>query len=360
MVVVFYLRKRRLPGMSEAIPVQASMSLCSYLLPLRRSHFNGEEAQAWASYFAKLSETGCEVLVVDGSPEEVFREHERVFGQACRHVGVNRRFGYLNDKVNGIHTGFELSTSEKIIVADDDIRYSRESLKQVCTLLDEYEVVRPQNFLRPMPWWALLEASRMLINRALLPAADYPGTCAFRRETFLKAGHYDGDVLFDNEEMLRHFALAGATVAYMQDLFVEKRAPTLRKWLEQRPRQAYEDFPLRAKTAFFFGLGPFLLLAGLFAGATAFAGAVTLTALGAILVALRGRARGEAAKFFPLKCCLFAPLWVAERTLSTYWAAWWRVTRGGYPFGGHLLSRGVGRAWQRGGRIATAHLRETS
>ena len=43
----------------------------------------------------------------------------------------------------------------------------------------------------------------MLINRALLRTADYPGTCAFHRATMLRVGHYDGDVLFDNEEIIR-------------------------------------------------------------------------------------------------------------------------------------------------------------
>ena len=332
------------------------MTLCSYLLPLRRTRFCATEAQAWVEYFTMLGAEGCEVIVVDGSPPAVFSEHGSVFGETCRHVAVDRRFGYLNDKVNGIHTGFELAGSEKVIVADDDIRYSIENVRQVCALLDEYEVVRPQNFLRPLPWWALMETSRMLINRALLRAADYPGTCAFRRETFARAGHYDGNVLFDNEEMLRHFAAFGASIAYAQDLFIEKRAPTLRKWFEQRPRQAYEDFPLRAKSGFFFALLPIFILIALFGGGRAIFAAFSFVTLASILLALWGRARGRATKHFPIRCAFFAPLWVSERTLSTYWAAWWRVMRGGYPFGDQLLSRGVGRAWQEGGKIAVAHV----
>ena len=103
-----------------------------------------------------------------------------------------------------------------------------------------------------------MEAARMLINRATLRTADYPGTCAFRRAMMLAAGAYDGDVLFDNEEIIRHFAESGATIAYALNLFVRKRPPVLRKWIEQRPRQAYEDFGLRGKTALFFALPPLL------------------------------------------------------------------------------------------------------
>src|SRR5436189_255752 len=75
-----------------------------------------------------------------------------------------------------------------------------------------------------------------------------------RREAMLRVGPYDGDVLFDNEEIIRHFASEGVTVNYATNLFVRKRPPTLRKWMEQRPRQAYEDFALRTKTGLFFSI----------------------------------------------------------------------------------------------------------
>ena len=110
------------------------------------------------------------------------------------------------------------------------------------TLLRRHEMVRPQNYIAPLPWWARIETARMLINRGVLRTGDYPGTCAFRRSTYLRVGHYDGDVLFDNEEIVRHFILSGADVCNVLDLFILKRPPTSRKWLEQRPRQAYEDF----------------------------------------------------------------------------------------------------------------------
>ena len=32
-----------------------------------------------------------------------------------------------------------------------------------------------------------------------------------------RGGHYDGDVLFDNEEIVRHFALHGANIKYARD-----------------------------------------------------------------------------------------------------------------------------------------------
>ena len=364
----------------------SDMKRCTYILPIRRNHFDPGGTEELRDYLASVAATGCEVLVVDGSPPDVFSEHDRLWSELCRHEPVDPRFGYLNDKVNGVHTGVTLATSEKIILADDDIRYARPDIEQMLVLLDEFEVVRPQNYFtltappegetrwidrsavdgnsaaplskisnwlgKRVPSWAKMEAARMLINRATLRTADYPGTCAFRRTTMRRAGEYDGDVLFDNEEIIRHFARAGARIYYANDFFIGKRPPKWRKWLEQRPRQAYEDFGLRFKTALFASFLPI--------GITLAAVDVRCLAvfLLSIPLATAGWLRGTARNYFPFTCCLFAPLWVLERTLSTYWAFYWFLTRGGYPFGDRMLKKGTGRDWLEGGKMASATLRK--
>ena len=327
------------------------MKLSTYLLPIRRAAFSEQKSADLREYLSILTETGCEVIVIDGSPPEIFAQHDHVWSNVCRHEPVDPRFRYLNDKVNGIHTGVALATRDKIILADDDIRYGKIDIEEMCRLLDQFEVVRPQNYLvgtprcyarrnSSLPAWAKVECARMLINRATLRDADYPGTCAFRRETFLRVGEYDGDVLFDNEELIRHFARRRARLCYANDLFIAKRPPSFRKWLEQRPRQAYEDFGLRFKTMFFATLLPLGITLALIDARW------LLILLLSILLAVAGWLRGSARKYFPFTCCLFAPLWVAERTLSTYWAFYWWVTRGGYPFGDRILKKGIGRDWK--------------
>lgn len=322
--------------------------LCTYLLPLRRVVYGSREAAELTDYFKGLVALGCDVLVVDGSPDEVFAQHHQAWVRVCRHVPVNRRFGYVNDKTNGIHTGIEQARHEKIVLADDDIRYSAEALTCLLEKLDENDVVRPQNYLEPLPWWGAMEAARMLINRATLRTGDYSGTCAFKREAMLAAGHYDGDVLFDNEEIIRHFEAQGVPVNYAIDLFVLKRPPTFRKWLEQRPRQAYEDFGLHAKTAFFFSLPWLALVATLLLGIKGLAGFFLAVILLSTLLAGYGRHRGVAAHYFPAGTILAAPAWIVERSFSSYWAGYWYLRYGGYPFGGNLLKRGIGRDWHRG------------
>jgi glycosyl transferase family 21 len=343
----------RRPGVSY-------VPLCTYLLPIRRLHFRQAEASNLAEYLELLAAAGCEVLVVDGSAPEVFNQHDAAWSGLCRHLTVDRRFGYLNDKVNGVHTGIEKASSDKIILGDDDIRYDRAAIGAMVDSLEHFEVVRPQNFLSPLPWWARMESARMLINRATLRLADYPGTCGFRRGTMLRVGHYDGDVLFDNEEIIRHFAQSGARIDYANNFFVLKRPPTFRKWLEQRPRQAYEDFGLRLKTGLFLSLlplGALLLAVKGWLGGTIFCIAL---AIGSVILAFMGRRKGQAAQYFPVSVCFFAPLWVFERALSSYWAVYYYITCGGYRFGEEILSKGIGRDWFRGGRVATQQLRESS
>ncbi len=318
---------------------------CTYLLTIRRVRFDKHEAEYFREYFRLIVAASCDVLVVDGSPSDVFAAHKEVWGGVCLHAPVDPRHEYLNGKVNGIHTGIAIAAHERVILADDDIRYTEGDVRRMTALLACNDMVRPQNYLRPLPFWARMESARMLINRAWIAEGDYPGTLGVRRSAMLRVGHYDGDVLFDNEEIVRHFRAHGACVFYARDFFILKRPPTFQKWLEQRPRQAYEDFVMRAKTAFFASLPVALALVWFVAGwrwALAF---VASAACGAAAVAARGLGDG-AARFFPAWLCLYAPLWVGERAVSTYWAFYWRVARGGYPFGDKLVAKGTGRAWR--------------
>ncbi|MGB8508387.1 MAG: hypothetical protein WCD76_08275 [Pyrinomonadaceae bacterium] len=329
----------------------AGPTACTYLLTIRRVRFDDRVAKDFRDYFRLLTAARCEVLVIDGSPPDVFAAHEEAWRGACRHAAVDARYAYLNGKVNGIHTGVALAAHERIILADDDIRYTPPDVRRMTELLAAHDMVRPQNYLCPLPVWARTEAARMLINRGWMAEGDYPGTLGVRRDAMLRVGHYDGDVLFDNEEIVRHFRTRGANIRYARDFFILKRPPGFRKWIEQRPRQAYEDFVMRAKTAFFAALPFALVFAWLAGGWRPALALAAFVACGAVLLAARGLGDG-ASRFFPFRLCAYAPLWVVERTASTYWAFYWRAVRGGYPFGDKLLSKGTGRAWNVAGRAA--------
>ncbi|MGI8838706.1 MAG: glycosyltransferase [Pyrinomonadaceae bacterium] len=329
---------------------------CSFIVPIRRVRFDPLEVKRLADYFKSLRLAGCEVLIVDGSPKPIFEQHGKSWRGFSRHIAPDPKYTYLNGKVNGVHTGVDLASCERIILADDDIRYSAADVKRMCELLDTCEMVRPQNFIAPLPWWARLETARVLINRGVLRAGDYPGTCAFRRSTMRRVGAYDGDVLFDNEEIVRHFALNGVEINYALDFFILKRPPTFTKWLEQRPRQAYEDFVMRVKTAGFLSVVPLTIGLSFLVNVRAAIFFLAAVSVLSVLAGSRGLLRNAAYRFFPFTSPLYAPLWILERSLSVYWAVYWWARYGGYPFGQKLLSKGTGDAWIAGGKIQSQSL----
>jgi hypothetical protein len=329
---------------------------CSFIVPIRRVKVDAVEIERLADYFKLLRLAGCEVLVVDGSSTPIFEEHGKSWRDFSLHVAPDPKYTYLNGKVNGVHTGVDLASCERIILADDDIRYTAADVKRMCALLDTFEMVRPQNFIAPLLWWARLENARILINRGVLRAGDYPGTCGFRRSTMRRVGPYDGDVLFDNEEIVRHFAVNGVEINYALDFFIHKLPPTFRKWLEQRPRQAYEDFVMRAKTGAFLSVLPLTLGLSFLLNARAAILWLSLLSLLAVGFSSRGLLRSAAYRFFPVSSPLFAPLWILERSISVYWAVYWWARYGGYPFGQKLLSKGTGDAWIAGGKIQSQNL----
>ena len=141
----------------------------------------------------------------------------------------------------------------------------------------------------------------MLVHRGIEPLPDRAATFGFRKAAVRTTAALDPRAFVAGE-----------------NVFVRRLPPPLYEWMNERPRRADEDFSFPARTAFFFALIPLALLLGAFGGARlagSYAGAL---AFGAFALALKGRI--GAASFFPLRACLLAPLWVAERSVSVYWA----------------------------------------
>ena len=317
----------------------------TYVIPIRAAARQVQAIAELRAYLQTIAPICREVLVVDGSAPAVFAAHATAWGAYCRHVAPDPRYRYLNGKVNGVLTGADLARCAKVVVGDDDVRYTADDLARMAALLDHYDYVKPQNYFQPLPLHARVESARMLVNRAVVPTGDYPGTCGFRREVLQRIGPYDGDVLFENEEMFRHFALHGARMYCADDFFVRKLPPTLGKFLEQRPRQSYEDLGMRKKTVLFASLLPLgATLAARSPGLAA--GYLALWSAAAVGLAWRGRAKDGAAHYFSRGAPLFAVPWIIERGISVWVALFWRVTRGGLPYWGRIV-KGTGPAYAR-------------
>lgn len=322
-----------------------------YVLPLR--WLPDEDPEELTNYLHRLS-TWLDVTVVDGSDDDVFARHDLLWLPTVRHIRPESWPG-RNGKVAGVVTGLRMARHERAVIADDDVRWDLRSLTTATALLDAYDLVRPQNFFEPLPWHARWDTARSLLNRAF--EADYPGTYAVRRSSFLRMGGYDGDVLFENLELSRTLAAAGGREICADSLFVTRRPPTAQHFLQQRVRQAYDDLAQPGRLVTECALLPTLL--GLLATqVTSRESRRTVVRLGLlaagtalVLLAEYGRRRADGRAVFPASAALWAPLWLLERAVCI-WIALGQRLAGGMPYAGQRIKLAA-----HSGRFLRAHRR---
>ncbi len=313
----------------------------SYLLPLRARDDSG---LAELTDYLRMLSSRCDVVVVDASAPQLARRHRAAWSRLALILPPDPDVRCRNGKVRGVITGMRRVRNERVIIADDDVRYDEPALTRTACLLAQADLVRPQNYFDPMPWHARWDTARSLLNRGF--AADYPGTLAVRRSRFEAMGGYDGNVLFENLELIRTVRASGGRVMSPRDLFVRRLPPTTRHFLGQRIRQAYDDLAQPARLALFLSIGPLLVLSR---RRRPLAGAAAVAAMG---VAEAGRRRGRGVSVFPPSASLFAPAWLAERAVCSWLALGTRVVRGGIPYAGGVIRDAATPAWRLRRRFA--------
>jgi hypothetical protein len=297
-----------------------------YLLPLKAR--SGGDLAELGAYVRRLRRH-LPVLVVDAS--EAFDRNAALFTGAT-HLRPDPRFDCANGKVAGVLTGFAHCPSDDVLVADDDVRYEPAQLAHVARLLRDADVVIPQNYYDPLPWQACWDTARILVNRAL-PAGDYPGTLAVRLTGALRELGYDGDVLFENLELIRTVRADGGRAVVARDLFVRRLPPDVRHFLGQRVRQAYDSQAQPRRLTVELSLLPAL------AAGVRRPGVLGAVLGGSIVLAEFGRRRAGGASVFPVAATLLAPLWVLERAVCAWVALGRRVLRGGTVYAGRRITR---------------------
>jgi hypothetical protein len=306
--------------------VSGSIAAVEYILPLR---WSGGDDTAHAAELADLTtyltalSTWLPVTVVDGSPPEVWAEHARAWSALpLRHLPVDPDLRDLPmGKVGGVLTGLRRPGPDAVVIADDDVRWTREQLTAAVGLLAEVDVVRPQNYFDPLPWHARWDTGRTLLNRAV--AADWPGTLVVRRGA-LPHG-YCGQALFENLELVRTVQAAGGRERTAPGLYVRRRPPTVAHFAGQRVRQAYDSFAQPGRLAVELAVLPLLVTSRhrprrLLAGVGAVIGLAEI-----------GRRRSGGRAVFPPDAALWAPLWLAERAVCS-WLALGARLRGGVRY----------------------------
>ena len=303
----------------------------TYVLPLKWSDDGNPDE--FTFYLRWLSTQVDEVIVVDGSDSGLFDSHHSRWAGSITHVGPDPSLRFRNGKVNGVTTGLRTARNERVVIADDDVRYDRAALDRISVLLTDHDLVRPQNFFDPLPWHAAWDTARTLLNRAF--GADFPGTLGLRKEMFERTGGYDGDVLFENLELMRTVAAAGGRAVAPLDLYVRRLPPETPHFVGQRVRQAYDEFALPGRLALWLTLVPLLGVAIATKAARA-----TSVGLGiSVAVAELGRRRAGGTRYFPARTSLFAPVWLLERGICSWVAVGQRLSRGGVVYADGVVER---------------------
>lgn len=305
----------------------------TYVLPLRRDRFDERATVELSRYLAGLA-SHAQVVVADGSPAPVRARHTASWPDATRTVAVPAPPPGCNGKVVGVLAALATASTPAVVLADDDVRWDAATLALALAALEDADVVVPQNVFDPAPWHARWDTARSLVNRAL--GHDWAGTVVLRRDALGPEG-YDARVLFENLELERTALARGARVVHRPDLFVDRRPPAVRTFLEQRVRQAYDSFAQPARLTAELALVPVLVAcvvgAARSAGVrrTAWAAVLVVVLASAALLAEAGRRTAGGAAVWPPTAALWAPAWLLERAVCAWVALGWRL-RGGVPY----------------------------
>ncbi|MCA1583309.1 MAG: glycosyltransferase family 2 protein [Acidobacteria bacterium] len=292
-----------------------------------------EELLAYLRAIASLDEI-AEVIVVDGSDAVVFADFDARCSDAVRHVRVDPDLERLaNGKVAGVLTGLRLASQGYLVLADEDVRYDAQALGALRRALDHAEIVRPQNYFDPLPWHACLDTARTLINR--VTGGDWPGTFGVRRSALERTGGYDGDVLFENLELVRTVRAAGGRELRPLNLFVRRLPPKTHQFWSQRVRQAYDELARPARLVTWLALFPALIVV-IARFRRLGVGTAIVTPM---IVAETGRRIGDGVRVFPAVATVAAPLWLLERAVCAWVAIAARFVLGGIPYRGRVLTR---------------------
>src|SRR5690348_2426922 len=227
----------------------------SYVVILDHESRSIEKLRDLAAYLCELSILNFEVIVVDESPPTFIDQNRRVLRWVSRYVPPTAH-------LDPIRAAIELASCEKVIVADGQVRYSESALDEVSMLLELHEVVEPQDYFDPLPWWGGIEAGRMLVHRSVASIPDHGVTFGFQKRAIrgLRALDHVGDPIS------RRLAAQGAEVFSAVRVFVRRVPPALSQWVRSLPRQAEQEFAIPTKAALFFMLVPIAISLALLAG----------------------------------------------------------------------------------------------
>ncbi len=289
---------------------------CTYAVAIDGA-MSQNELQRLAQYLSTLAPAGCEVLVLDTASPTLFDSRQCVLRWVARHIAVQQQ-EHSDEALELVRAAAAAATTDKVIFAAGNTRYSADEIGDICTLLDRHDVVEPEEYVGPLPWWGAVEAGGMLLYRGVERPRPDRSTFAFRRSAFRPLHGFSEERIGP----VPGLAFIGADVHEAQDLFVRKEPPSLLAWLRTRRLDAFDPAsPMR--TFFFLAAIPLLIFLAIAGGMDIAGGYAAVVGFASVVLAVRGRI--GASRVFPIRACLFAPLWILERSMSASWSMFTRL-----------------------------------
>src|SRR5216684_1611996 len=165
---------------------------CTYVVPLEDSAtWSPGDLQAFSEYLSTLGVAGCDVLILDGSASETLDRNRRTLRWVGRHRTVSPQHRGSGGAIDSLRCAAAEALCEKVIVASPEVRYTAAELVNVCDLLDRHEVVEPQDYVDPLPWWGAIDAGRILVHRSIERHTEHGATFGFRKSSIHKLSGND-------------------------------------------------------------------------------------------------------------------------------------------------------------------------
>src|ERR1051326_1368044 len=99
---------------------------CTYVVTLSPAT-RSLDLRPFAEYLSTLGVAGCEVIVLDAS--DAIDEHRRILRWVAHHIPVP-------EPIDVVRTAAHVASCDKILIADENVRYNVADLTELCAMLD--------------------------------------------------------------------------------------------------------------------------------------------------------------------------------------------------------------------------------
>ncbi|CAM3772622.1 glycosyltransferase [Mesobacillus zeae] len=242
-----------------------------------------------------------------------------------------------NDKLNGIYAALKYVRYDNILLVDDHYRITYSTLQRLANYFNQYDCFKGTPKFDAFPFSVKIDLCGLFIVNMLDYRKQYSGHLAFKKKLIDEHGFPDRDALFDEFAMEKHFRKNQYSIGYIREASLEAtQSISMKKFLEQRVRYAYENIAFPIRFVFFLSILPLLLLLLITNNLLPLYFAAALT-IGAMSVSFIGQLKyGKG--IVPRHTFLYSAIWFWFYPFTS-WLSIYKYFTGGVEFGGNKVRK---------------------